>query len=151
MVELVPTGIRGLDEILLGGIIRNNTVLVKGIAGSGKTLLGIQFVYNGAVSFDEPGIVVSFEANPEKFHQDAEGFGWNLQELHDAGRLELIFTSPEVLQTELDDPQSLLLQRANEIQARRIFIDTVSLFQGAGPMGCPRPAVGDRTAACSIR
>jgi circadian clock protein KaiC len=130
MVQLVPTGIHGLDEILLGGIIRNNTALVKGIAGSGKTLLGIQFVYNGAIRFDEPGIIVSFEANPEKFHQDAEGFGWNLQELHDAGRLELIFTSPEVLQTELDDPQSLLLQRASEIRARRIFIDTVSLFQG---------------------
>jgi circadian clock protein KaiC len=131
MVQLVPTGIRGLDEILLGGIIRNNTALVKGISGSGKTLLGIQFVYNGAVRFDEPGIIVSFEANPEKFHQDAEAFGWNLQALHDAGRLELIFTSPQVLQTELDDPQSLLLQRANEIRARRIFIDTVSLFPGA--------------------
>jgi circadian clock protein KaiC len=131
MVQLVPTGIRGLDEILLGGIVRNNTALVKGIAGSGKTLLGVQFVYNGAVLFDEPGIIVSFEANPGKFHQDAEGFGWNLQELHDAGRLELIFTSPEVLQVELDDPQSLLLQRANEIGARRIFIDTISLFQGA--------------------
>ncbi|HXW29852.1 MAG TPA: ATPase domain-containing protein [Xanthobacteraceae bacterium] len=131
MVQLVPTGIRGLDEILLGGIVRNNTALVKGIAGSGKTLLGIQFVHNGAVQFDEPGIIVSFEANPEKFHQDTQGFGWNLQELHDAGRLELIFTSPEVLQIELDDPQSLLLQRANEIRARRIFIDTVSLFPGA--------------------
>jgi circadian clock protein KaiC len=138
MVQLVPTGIRGLDEILLGGIIRNNTALVKGIAGSGKTLLGIQFVYNGASRFDEPGIIVSFEANPEKFHQDAEGFGWNLQELHDAGRLELIFTSPEVLETELDDPQSLLLQRANEIRARRIFIDTVSLFRGAAD-GPPQP------------
>jgi len=130
MVQLVATGIRGLDEILLGGIIRNNTTLVKGIAGSGKTLLGIQFIYNGVVRFDEPGIIVSFEANPEKFHQDAEGFGWNLQELHEAGQLELIFTSPEVLQTELDDPQSLLLQRANEIRARRIFIDTISLFRG---------------------
>jgi circadian clock protein KaiC len=131
MVQLVSTGIRGLDEILLGGIIRNNTALVKGISGSGKTLLGIQFVYNGAVRFDEPGIIVSFEANPEKFHQDAEGFGWNLQALHDAGRLELIFTSPQVLQSELDDPQSLLLQRANEIRARRIFIDTISLLPGA--------------------
>jgi len=56
MVQLVPTGIRGLDEILLGGIIHNNTVLVKGIAGSGKTLLGIQFVYNGAVRFHEPAL-----------------------------------------------------------------------------------------------
>jgi circadian clock protein KaiC len=131
MVQLVPTGIRGLDEILLGGIVRNNTALIKGITGAGKTLLGIQFVYNGATRFDEPGIVVSFEANPEKFHQDAAGFAWNLQELHDAGRIELIFTSPEVLQTELDDPQSLLLQRASEIGARRIFVDTVSLFQAA--------------------
>ena len=78
---------------------------------------------------------MSFEANPEKFHQDVEGVGWNLQELHDAGRVELIFASPGVLRTELDDPQSLLLQRANEIQARRIFIDTVSLFQGASANG----------------
>ena len=139
MVQLVPTGIRGLDEILLGGIIRNNTALIKGIAGSGKTLLGIQFVHNGAVRFDEPGIIVSFEANPEKFHQDAREFGWDLQELHDAGRLELIFTSPEVLQAELDDPHSLLLQRAGEIRARRIFIDTVSLFQGAAPDGLSKP------------
>ena len=127
MTELVPTGIRGLDEILLGGLIRNNATLVKGAAGSGKTVLGIQYVYNGATRFNEPGIIVSFETNPEKFHQDLAGFGWNLQALHDARKLDLVFTSPEVLQSELNDPQSVLLQRAAEIGARRIFIDAVSI------------------------
>jgi circadian clock protein KaiC len=127
VTELVPTGIRGLDEILLGGLIRNNTTLVKGAAGSGKTVLGIQYVHNGATRFDEPGIIVSFETNPEKFHQDVAGFGWTLQTLHEARKLDLVFTSPEVLQSELNDPQSVLLQRAAEIGARRIFIDAVSI------------------------
>jgi circadian clock protein KaiC len=131
VTELVPTGIRGLDEVLLGGLIRNNTTLVKGASGSGKTLLGLQFIHNGATQFDEPGVVVSFETNPDKLQQDVAGFGWDLKALQEARKLDLVFTSPEVLQSELNDPQSVLLQRAAEIGARRIFIDAVSIL-GAG-------------------
>ena len=76
--DLVRTGIDGLDAILLGGIPRNNVILVKGPAGSGKTLMGIEFIYRGITEFNEPGIIVVFESGPGKIIRDAAGFGWNL-------------------------------------------------------------------------
>jgi circadian clock protein KaiC len=73
--ELVRTGIEGLDSILLGGIPKGNTILVQGLVGSGKTLLGLEFIYRGITQFNEPGIVVVFETSPDKIIRDAAGFG----------------------------------------------------------------------------
>src|SRR5471030_2549844 len=80
---LVRTGIAGLDAVLMGGIPRTNVILVQGTAGSGKTLLGMEFIYRGITQFDEPGIIVVFESNPDKLIRDAAAFGWNLQELQE--------------------------------------------------------------------
>ena len=44
---VVRTGISGLDLILMGGIPRTNVILVEGTTGSGKTLLGVEFIYLG--------------------------------------------------------------------------------------------------------
>jgi circadian clock protein KaiC len=43
-----PTGIGGLDQITRGGLPRGRCMLVTGAAGTGKTLLGIQFLAAGA-------------------------------------------------------------------------------------------------------
>lgn len=51
-VNLVRTGIQGLDTIFQGGISRGNVILVEGEAGAGKTLLGIEFIYQGIVEYD---------------------------------------------------------------------------------------------------
>ena len=51
--DVVKTGINGLDEILFGGFPRGNTILVSGAAGTGKTTLGVEFVYRGARQFNE--------------------------------------------------------------------------------------------------
>ena len=50
-----PTGIRGLDEITRGGLPKGRPTLVSGAPGSGKTLLALTFLVNGAIHFDEPG------------------------------------------------------------------------------------------------
>ena len=59
--DLVKSGIKGLDEVLFGGIPRGNIILVAGTAGTGKTTLGVEFVYRGARQFNEPGVIVLFE------------------------------------------------------------------------------------------
>src|SRR5688572_31764630 len=64
--DLVRTGITGLDVILSEGIPRGNVILVEGAVGTGKTTLGVEFVYRGASEFDEPGLIVLFEVSPEK-------------------------------------------------------------------------------------
>ena len=59
-LQKCPTGIKGFDEITEGGLPKNRTTLVSGGAGSGKTLLGLDFLINGAIKFKEPGVFMSF-------------------------------------------------------------------------------------------
>jgi len=125
---LIKTGIKGLDSILLGGIPRTNVILVQGVTGSGKTVMGSEFIYRGAALYNEPGLIVVFETSPEKLIRDAAGFGWNLDELQQQKKLQIIFTSPEVLDQELRSPDSLLLETAKEIGAQRIFVDGIGLL-----------------------
>src|SRR5688500_12654108 len=121
--DFVKTGIDGLDDILVGGLLRGNVVLVAGPAGSGKTTLGIEFIYRGATQFDEPGLIVLFEVSPDKLVRDAAMFGWDLPALERQGRLKIIFTTRQVFQQEIQQADSLLLDEAAAIGARRIFVD----------------------------
>src|SRR5436189_156357 len=84
--DLLKTGIKGLDEVLFGGVPRGNIILVAGTAGTGKTTLGVEFVYRGAREFNEPGVIVLFEVAPDKLIRDAAFFGWDLRELERDGR-----------------------------------------------------------------
>src|SRR5438128_4373812 len=126
--DVIQTGIYGLDQIFLDGILKGNLILVAGAAGTGKTVLGVEFIYRGITEHDEPGMIVVFETAPRKLIRDATGFGWNLEELQQRNKLKIIFTSPQVLDQELRSPDSLLLETAAEIGAQRIFIDGISLL-----------------------
>jgi circadian clock protein KaiC len=127
--DLIRTGITGLDDILRGGFPRNNILLVEGAAGTGKTLLGLEFVYRGITEHHEPGILVTFEVAPWKLIRDALAFGWDLEGLQEQNQLKIIFTSPQVLSQELRSPDSLLLEVADQMDAQRIFIDGISLLR----------------------
>jgi len=133
--DLIKTGISGLDSILLGGIPRTNVILVQGVTGSGKTLMGLEFIYRGIVEYNEPGLVVVFETSPDKLIRDAAEFGWNLDEMQQQKKLQIVFTSPQVLDQELRSPDSLLLEAATEMGAKRIFVDGIGLLVSASGVG----------------
>ena len=138
--DLVKTGISGLDDILTGGIPRGNVILLEGAIGTGKTTTGIEFVYRGASQFGEPGIIVLFEVSPEKVVRDAAWFGWDLPELERANLLKIIFTTRQVFRQELQQADSLLLDEAAKIGARRIFVDGVAGVMGGVGGQEPREA-----------
>ena len=123
--DLVKTGISGLDSILSDGIPRGNLILLEGAIGTGKTTLGVEFVYRGASQFDEPGIIVLFEVSPDKIVRDAAQLGWDLPALERARKLKIIFTTRQVFGQELEQADSVLLEEAAEMGARRIFVDGV--------------------------
>lgn len=123
--DLVKTGISGLDSILSDGIPRGNLILLEGAIGTGKTTLGVEFVYRGASQFDEPGIIVLFEVSPDKIVRDAAQLGWDLPALERARKLKIIFTTRQVFGQELQQADSVLLEEAAEMGARRIFVDGV--------------------------
>ncbi|WP_122089599.1 RAD55 family ATPase [Halalkalicoccus subterraneus] len=77
MVELAATGIAGLDTVLGGGLVRDSTVLVSGNPGTGKTILGIQYLYNGVQEFDEPGVYLTFEEDESDIREAAESLGFD--------------------------------------------------------------------------
>src|SRR5438034_7119841 len=134
-LDLMKTGVTGLDAILGGGIPRGNVIVVEGPAGSGKTTLGLEYIYRGAAEFDEPGVIVLFEVSPLKVIRDAAQFGWDLPELERQGKVKIIFTTRSVLQQELQQADSLLLAEAAQIGARRMFIDSLPPLPPDGQAG----------------
>ena len=123
MNGLVPTGITGLDEVLHGGIPRNNNLIVEGPPGSGKTTLGLGFIYHGALDHDEPGAIVSFELDPAKLLRDAAGFNWDLQGQIDQGKIKIIQTSPAVLLSEFRSADGAFAAALVGMGAKRLLID----------------------------
>ncbi|MFC5552104.1 ATPase domain-containing protein [Massilia aerilata] len=123
MNELVKTGIAGLDEVLHGGIPRNNNLIVEGPPGSGKTTLGLGFIYHGALDYDEPGAIVSFELDPAKLLRDAAGFDWDLQGMIDQGKIKIIQTSPAVLLSEFRSDDGAFAASLVAMGAKRLLID----------------------------
>jgi len=61
-----PTGIQGLDEVTGGGVPKGRVTLLCGSAGSGKSLLAMEFLVHGAVRYGEPGVCMDFEETEEK-------------------------------------------------------------------------------------
>lgn len=81
----IPSGIKGLDELLRGGLPASRPMIVCGSAGSGKTVLCSQFLYRGAVDHGEAGVFVSFEEAPEIMRDNLRGFGWDVEDLERRG------------------------------------------------------------------
>jgi circadian clock protein KaiC len=125
----VKTGIKGLDEMLNGGFLVETANLVEGAPGTGKTTLGMQFIYNGIAQFNEPGLIMTFEEFPQQYYRDAEALGWNFRGLEQSDKLRVIMTSPEVGKADLESVGGRIEAMAREIGARRILIDSLSHFE----------------------
>ncbi|RDZ31984.1 circadian regulator CirA, partial [Haloferax sp. Atlit-47N] len=86
MIEQTKTGIEGLDDMLNGGIVKNPTTLVSGNPGAGKSILCLQYIYNGVEKYDEKGIYLSFEEDESDLREAAESLGFeNWQDHVDNG------------------------------------------------------------------
>lgn len=92
-LERCPTGIDGLDELICGGFPRGRTILVSGSCGTGKTIFATQFLYNGALKYNEPGILVTLEQNPLYLRKDMKALGMDLEKLEAARKVIIIDAS----------------------------------------------------------
>ena len=121
--ERVATGIGGLDTMLGGGLPRTSATVVQGGTGTGKTLIGLQFLLEGARR-DEAGIHFSMEEMPDQLREIAHGFGWDLLALERRGLLTLSYVSPVELSTDtfLDRAR----QQVAELGARRAVLDSLT-------------------------
>jgi circadian clock protein KaiC len=126
-----PTGIAGLDEITGGGLPRGRTTLLVGGSGSGKTILALQFLVNGARQADEPGIFVAFEETPSRIIANAETFGWDLPGLQQ-GKLYFMDAqpAPDLVQSGTFDLSGMLAAlgaKAGQMGTKRIVFDALDI------------------------
>ena len=132
-----PTGVPGLDDITVGGLPAGRPTLICGGPGSGKTLLGITFLVNGATQFGEPGVLMTFEQNAEELAADVASLGYDLPSLIADGKLVVDYVHverSEIEETGDYDLEGLFVRLEHAISsvgAKRLMLDTVeSLFGG---------------------
>jgi KaiC/GvpD/RAD55 family RecA-like ATPase len=130
MPELTKTGIDGLDSILDGGIVEDATVLVSGNPGTGKSILGLQFIYNGVTEFDEKGIYLSFEENADDIQQSAESIGFDgWGELVENGDI-LVYDKRQLLgDDDFGSTLDRLLEAFEETEYERLVLDSLTMFE----------------------
>src|ERR1700685_3997514 len=80
-LEKALTGIAGLDEVTFGGLPRGRATLICGSPGCGKTMLGVEFLVNGAREYAEPGVFVTFEETTHELAVNAASLRFDLEQL----------------------------------------------------------------------
>ncbi|MFH1682490.1 MAG: ATPase domain-containing protein [Candidatus Woesearchaeota archaeon] len=123
-VERVKTNIPGFDRLVDGGLVKDSIVLLSGGPGTGKTIFGMQFLYNGATELDENGMFISFEENLHSLKEDAKVFGWDFDELEKKDKVRFITFKP-FSNPGLTDEIIKLIKGKN---IKRAVIDSISLY-----------------------
>ncbi len=134
-----PTGIPGMDEITSGGLPKGRPTLVAGSAGCGKTLFAMEFLVNGAIHYNEPGVFLAFEENAEELAQNVASLGFDLKEL--IKQKKLIIDYVKIERTEIEeageyDLDGLFIRLGHAIDsigAKRVALDTIEVLFSALP------------------
>jgi len=139
------TGIKGFDEITEGGLPRNRITLLSGGTGTGKTLLGIDFLLNGVSGYNEPGVFMSFEETKEELYKDVASLQMNLQALVAQKKIVIdcvVLERKEIQETGEFNLEGIFVRlehAIDSIKAKRVVLDSIeSLFAGVGDAGILR-------------
>ncbi len=137
-VPRVRTHVPGLDEVLYGGVPERAVVLLSGGPGTGKSILGKQFLFNG-LKRGEAGVFVALEEHPVAVRRSFKHFGWDISQYEREGKFAVIdaFTGgvgaaaqrERYVVKQVDDVYELgdaLRQAIRDTGARRVVVDSVS-------------------------
>lgn len=119
-------GISQLDLLLGDGIPYGSSLLISGVAGTGKTLLSLEFIYRGAKEYGEKGIYISFEESDERLRAAAKGMGWDIESEIKKGNIEIITIAQTDILIEKD--LQTIQEHIERIGAKRVAIDSLSVF-----------------------
>lgn len=131
-----PTGILELDQILHGGIPLGSSILLSGSAGTGKTLLAIQWLFEGYKKYNEPGVYISLTEPVTKAIRNAKKMSFYDEKA--VSPLQVYFTDLRGIMEGLNiDYQEMTFGDINQIaetiklmvdqsHARRVVIDSIT-------------------------
>src|SRR5579884_540158 len=132
-IPLISTGIRGLDDVLAGGLPPGHLYLVDGDPGTGKTTLGIQFLTEG-VRNGEPVLYITLSESEKELRQVARSHRWDLAGIHvfellpmeETLKAEQQYTVLHPGEVELSETIRSILRRIEEVKPKRVVFDSLS-------------------------
>lgn len=124
------TGVEVFDKMISEGFWKGSSTTIFGPPGSGKTLLGMHFIFKG-IAMGEKGLIASLQENPIQLARIAKGFGWDLKDEIKKGTLEYIYTSP--VDIYIDEFIVKILKIVEEKKVGRILIDSLNDLEAAAP------------------
>ncbi|MFH1586710.1 MAG: ATPase domain-containing protein [Candidatus Diapherotrites archaeon] len=127
-LERVPSGITGLDELIDGGFERGSTILVTGGAGTGKTTIAMQFLYYGAMMYNEPGILISFEETKQSLYKHHAEFGWDFAELEKRNLFQILEYKPHQVNNLMEQGGGPIRDAIKSLGAKRLAIDSITSY-----------------------
>ena len=136
-LKKIPTGITGFDEITGGGVPAGRPTLVCGSAGCGKSLLATEFLIRGAIQFNEPGVLMTFEETANDIKKNVASLGFNVTDL--IAKKKLVVDHVHVDRSEIEengeyDLEGIFIRLGHAIDtigAKRVVLDTIeTLFAG---------------------
>lgn len=131
-----PTGISGLDEITGGGLPQGRPTLICGGTGCGKTLMSMEFIVRGAMTYKEPGVFIAFEEKADELTANVASLGFDLAELQQQKLLKLDYIHvdrAEIEETGAYDLEGLFIRigyAIDSIGAKRVVLDTLENLFG---------------------
>ncbi len=128
--ERVPTGIKGLDELIEGGLPRASMIVLAGSPGSGKTIASAHFLHYGATVCGENGAYVSFSERRDVFLKNMSRFGLDFAELEKNNKFKFLdfATTKEI---GISSTLKTLLSEAFSLKARRLVVDSFTALASA--------------------
>jgi circadian clock protein KaiC len=133
-MEIAPTGVAGLDDVLRGGLSRGHLFLLEGEPGAGKTTIAIQFLLDGA-SRGERCLYVTLSETEEELRETMDSHGWTVPELF---RIHQLAPSEDILaedrrqsllyssDLELGETTRQLFEAIDEFKPERLVLDSLS-------------------------
>jgi len=133
-MQRVKTGVKGMDELLGGGLPRGRTILLSGCCGTGKSIFASQFVHEGLKS-GEPCVYLTFEQDKEKLVQDLREVGIDFEQMQKKGKLTLtggpighVKYFKDKTGANIVDIVAEIKEIIQEVGAKRVVVDSVNLF-----------------------
>ena len=126
--ERLSTGVEGLDDMIGGGVVAGDAVMLTGPAGSGKSTIATQFMVAGLAK-GETGVIAVFEEYPEEYLARANARNSDIGKMLKNGALELIYLRP--LDLSVDEALAAILEAVERLNAKRVVIDSLSGFEVA--------------------
>jgi KaiC/GvpD/RAD55 family RecA-like ATPase len=130
-MQRIPSGIKGFDELIEGGFPKKSCVLISGSPGTGKTIMGLEFIYNGAKNYNEKGMFISFEQDPTDLKEQCKQLGFDIDKYEKEEKITFVCLAANLIDRETSTD---IIQEIKDRKINRVVLDSLSALLINAPL-----------------